>query len=397
MESTGAMMPVLLNWPASNFYGWGIVGLNLLYHWANDPALRPLLGAAIADGDIAGADPLRIATCAEAIRASNGFQPRLRGAPATAQWKFPLVEGLGNGLFAPSQWRGTATLARCIFEDTRLEGVGDRLAKYDLLLCASEWNASLLKAHANRRVEMVAEGIDPALFHPAPKSGLLDPGRFYIFSGGKVEFRKGHDLTLLAFKEFSRRHSDAVLVCAWHSPWPKLSEGFQGKLAAPLRLTRADSIDVMSWVRANGIDPARIIEIPPLPNPLMAPVLREMDCALAPSRAEACTNLLAKEAMACGVPVILADNTGVRDLLAAGPGNHCLALGRQTAVTGVDACGTEGWGESDVEEILAALESLYSDSVLRKTVGQAGAAAILSGGRIWAEHARRLKSLILSL
>jgi glycosyltransferase involved in cell wall biosynthesis len=389
------MQPVLLNWGVSPYSGWGIVGLNLLLHWANDPDLRVRIGAGIAAGELAGVDPLRILACRDAILASNQFQSELQGVKSGAR-NLPMcvVEGLGNGLYFEGGLTGTRTIGRCIFEDTRLDGLDDKLAKYDLLLTASHWNAELLRAHCRKPVEVIFEGIDPALFHPAPRSGLLDPGRFYIFSGGKVEFRKGHDLVLLAFREFSRRHADAVLVTLWHSPWPQLSLGFKGRLDVPLGPTREGAIDAKNWVRANGIDPAKVMEIGSVPNAMMPAILREMDCALAPSRAEACTNLLAKEAMACGVPVILAANTGVKDLIAA---ENALVLTRQTPVSGYGHAGTEGWGESDVEEIVEALERLYSDSVLRKRIGARGAEWIVSEDRTWRNHAQTLKTLLLSL
>jgi glycosyltransferase involved in cell wall biosynthesis len=389
------MQPILLNWAANNFYGWGIVGLNLLLHWANDSEIRPLMGFAIAENDIAGVDPLKIIACREAILKSNQFQNELRRFQGGAQpLPMKVVEGLGNGLFRPGGLRGTKTMGRCIFEDTNLEKLDEKLERFDALLCASHWNAGLLKANCTKRVEIIFEGIDPSQFHPGPKSGVLDKSRFYIFSGGKVEFRKAHDLVLLAFREFSRRHDDAVLVTVWHSPWPQLSAGFQGKLTAPLELTSEGVIDVKKWVARNGIDPMKIIEIGQVPNALMPSLLREMDCALAPSRAEACTNLLAKEAMACGVPVILAANTGVKDLIAE---ENSLPLTRQRAVRDYPLSGTEGWGESDVEEIVEALERLYSDTALRKRIGAAGAAWIVEEGRTWSNHARQLKSLLLSL
>ena len=46
------MQPILLNWAANNFYGWGIVGLNLLLHWGNDSDIRTLMGFPIAEGDV---------------------------------------------------------------------------------------------------------------------------------------------------------------------------------------------------------------------------------------------------------------------------------------------------------------------------------------------------------
>jgi glycosyltransferase involved in cell wall biosynthesis len=389
------MQPVLLNWGINAYSGWGLVGLNLLLHWANDPDLRVAMGAPITANEMAGVDPLRIIATRDAILASNQFQSELQRAKnGTRTLPMRIVEGLGNGLYFEGGLTGTRTVGRCIFEDTNLDRLDEKLAKYDLLVTASHWNADLLKANCRKPVEIVFEGIDPSLFHPAPKSGLLDPSRFYIFSGGKVEFRKGHDLVLLAFREFSRRHADAMLVTLWHSPWPQLSVGFKGRLDVPLGQTREGAIDVKNWVAKNGIDPAKVLEIAPVPNAMMPGLLREMDCALAPSRAEACTNLLAKEAMACGVPVILAPNTGVKDLIA---GDNAFALTRQTPVRDDGPAGTEGWGESDVDEIVEALERLYSDSALRKKIGANGAEWIVKEDRTWAHHARELKSLLLSL
>jgi glycosyltransferase involved in cell wall biosynthesis len=387
-------IPALLNWPIATTSGWGIVSLNLFLHWANDPDLAPLVGGPIGPNEMAGVDPLRVLGVRDAILRSNAFQADLqRARSGSRSLAMPIIEGLGNGLYFADGLRGTRTIGRCIFEDTRLADLDTKLAKYDLLLCASQWNADLLRANCTKPVAVVHEGIDPSLFHPAPKSGVLPRDRFYIFSGGKVEFRKGHDLTLLAFREFSRRHDDAVLVTFWHSPWPQLSIGFRGKLDSPLGQTADGRIDVKNWVARNGIDPAKVLEIGPVPNGIMPSILREMDCALAPSRAEACTNLLAKEAMACGLPLIIAPNTGVKDLVADG---NCVALTRQEPVRGFDQCGTEGWGESDAEEIVDALERFYSDSSLRATIGKRGAEWLLENDRSWRSHARQVKSLLLS-
>src|ERR1051326_3777478 len=388
------MRPVLLNWPIATTSGWGIVSLNLFLNWANDPDLAPLVGGPIGPNEMAGVDPLRVFAAREAILRSNAFQAELQYARAgTRLVGMPIIEGLGNGLYFADGLRGTRTIGRCIFEDTRLAGLDAKLAKYDLLLCASQWNADLLRGNCTKPVAIVFEGIDPSLFHPAPKSGVLPRDRFYVFSGGKVEFRKAHDLTLMAFREFSRRHADAVLVTFWHSPWPQLSIGFRGKLEVPLGQTPDGKIDVKNWVARNGVDPAKVIEIGPVPNAIMPSILREMDCALAPSRAEACTNLLAKEAMACGVPVVLASNTGVKDVI--GEGN-CVALTRQQPVKGFDQWGTEGWGESDVDEIVGALERLYTDTELRTRIGKRGAEWLLEKDRTWQTHAREVKSLVLS-
>ncbi len=389
------MQPVLLDWPASNRHGWGILGLNIFLQWANDRDVQPLMGAPLAENDVVGYDPSRILAAQKALLDSNRFQQdlaRLRGA--AMKLDMPVIKGLANGLADPGGVVGSPNIGRCVFEDTRLEGLDQKLAAYDVLLCASRWNAELLRQNSKKRIELIYEGVDDSLFRPGPRTGLLDQSKFYIFSGGKVEYRKGHDLVLLAFKEFSHRHDDVVLVTAWHSPWPQLSAGFKGKLKAPVELTPEGIIHVKKWVAMNGINPDKVIEIKQIPNPLMPGILCDMDCALFPSRAEACTNLPAKEAMACGVPVIVAANTGVKDLI---DGTNCIALTHQKPIHDFPDCGTESWGESDVGEILHALESLYADASLRNKIGRAGAAWILARGRTWSNHARQLKSLILSL
>ena len=81
--------------------------------------------------------------------------------------------------------------------------------------------------------------------------------------------------------------------------------------------------------------------------------------------------------MACGIPVILAANTGVKDVI---DGGNCIALTKQKPIHDFTECGTEQWGESDVEEIVQALERLYADSSYRHKMGRDGAAWILGQG-----------------
>jgi glycosyltransferase involved in cell wall biosynthesis len=215
-----------------------------------------------------------------------------------------------------------------------------------------------------------------------------------VFTGGKIEFRKAQDLVILAFREFAARHDDAVLVAAWHSPWAGLGSGFQGNLSNPLRLDSKGTPQIKGWAIENGIKPHQFIELPLTANSLMPAVLREMDCALHVSRCEACTNLPAKEAMACGVAVILANNTGTRDLIDT---DNCLALTSQGPVTGPPDVGTDGWGESRVEEIVEALETLYVDTQRRKRIGARGAQWLLEQRRTWQNHAASLKDYLLTL
>jgi glycosyltransferase involved in cell wall biosynthesis len=90
-----------------------------------------------------------------------------------------------------------------------------------------------------------------------------------------------------------------------------------------------------------------------------------------PNRCEGGTNLVAMESMCAGVPVILSANTGHLDLLE--PGNGLpLRDQRPVDAPGLEL-GTEGWGESQIDEIIARLELAYDD--------RAGLAALAAAGR----------------
>jgi glycosyltransferase involved in cell wall biosynthesis len=123
-------------------------------------------------------------------------------------------------------------------------------------------------------------------------------------------------------------------------------------------------------------------------------LVAEVRIKIPPHIAELVDAKTVERRIACGVPVILTANTGVKDLIA---DRNSLPLTRQQPVRGYALSGTEGWGESDVEEIVQALERLYSDTALRRRIGDTGAAWIVGEGRTWSNHARQLKSLLLSL
>jgi glycosyltransferase involved in cell wall biosynthesis len=382
---------ILLSWQASNTFGWGVVGLNIFYQWAMSDDVQPLMGQPIRDVVLSETDPARVDRFCVFVVHSNQFAAQLAESAAAGPVKvdMPVVRSLGNGFTTRFAARGPRNIGRPVFEDTDIEAALPRLDGYDAIVCASSWNADLLRGRVNAPVLVIPEAVDHALFHPATKLGLLSPDRFYIFTGGKIEYRKGQDLVLAAFREFSRRHDDAVLVTAWRSPWPQIADGFQGRLEAPARLRADGEIDIVRWVADNGVDPAKVIDLGQLPNQLLPKFLREVDCALQPSRAEAATNMMAMEAMACGIPTILAANTGVADLITA---DNCIALERQSPV-GAGSPSHDGWGESDVEEILEALERLYISTDLRRAVGQAGSAFMR--GRTWERHAATLKAVAL--
>ena len=86
-------------------------------------------------------------------------------------------------------------------------------------------------------------------------------------------------------------------------------------------------------------------------------VLRECDVAVFPNRCEGGTNLVAMEAMACGVPTYVSYNTGQKDLVDL---LGCGALKNQKPVKSSPAMNTlQDWGETDVDEVVEKLEYVY--------------------------------------
>ena len=142
--------------------------------------------------------------------------------PATLD--FPVLKSLFPGfktITAGQVFFGKPDIGVIFFENTRI--TPDEVAasrRYARIVAGSSWNRDVLQARGVEGVELVLQGIDPVLFHPMPRRPFR-PGAFTIFSGGKLEARKGQDIVLAAFRRFHARHPDSVLVTAWQNAWPE--------------------------------------------------------------------------------------------------------------------------------------------------------------------------------
>ena len=88
------------------------------------------------------------------------------------------------------------------------------LNQFDLVITGSRWNQALLKRQGIERAHLVHQGVDTAVFNPEPVPRLLHRS-LVVFSGGKLENRKGQDIVIAAFRRLLNHYPDAMLIAAW--------------------------------------------------------------------------------------------------------------------------------------------------------------------------------------
>lgn len=366
-------------WGVSALHGWGVYGLNLLRHWPKVAGAPAWCGAEIHSDTFIGMDPLTLRAIAPVVVASGQKLAAGEFAPIReTPFDGIVLHSMGNR-FNGTAGPGMPTLAArtvaaaVFFEDTTLPNAQENAARFSVIITGSTWCEEVFRANGVTNVATVIQGIEPSIFHPAPRAGALD-GRFAVFSGGKLEFRKGQDLVVLAFRAFAERHPEAILVTAWHSPWPAIARTLDCGRAGTVPFLENGQFDAAGWAKANGIPEHQFFDLGRIPNHSMARVLNEVDVGLFPNRCEGGTNLVAMECMACGMPVIVSNNTGHKDLVNTGAP---FTLTKQEPVSLIGA-GTDGWGESDVDEIVEMLEHAWANREEMRRRGTAGAEAMAS-------------------
>ena len=265
-----------------------------------------------------------------------------------------VFHGFGNGLNGANYLplNGKKKVAIGFFEVASLgRDLVDYLDQFDLIVAGSTWNKNILLQHGLSRVVRVLQGVDTSVFNPIPVPRLIHAS-LVVFSGGKLEIRKGQDVVIQAFKKLLAVCPDALLIASWCNESTSLSSISMSPYVSGAP-AMGDANSIGNWLESQGV-PRRNFLVPGILNSAqMASLLKQADLAVFPNRCEGGTNLVAMEAIACGIPTVLSANSGHLDLMCLGcPGVLPLQSKQPLKLALSDHENFRAWGESDPDCLL---------------------------------------------
>lgn len=394
--------------------GWGFLSMNIFVRLANEGKFCPILtdtpeGEAFHTHYNLKSSFLNHYYNQQAI--SEAIRPFVDDLSFLNCTVFHAIPGTFDA--EPGYWGirniGYLTIEQASIRDDELV----RAKQYDFIISPSRWNTRILRRHNIDNVATVLQGIDLDLFdadegseedramirtyYERLRSSWRDD-QFVIFSGGKMEFRKGQDIVVEAFRRFSETHDDASLVTLWYNR----HKNMEPVVKEDFGISKTDPQSIVNYLVSKGVRRDRVDALGYVDQHVIIATLMRSDVAVFTNRAEGATNLLAMEAMAAETPTIVSNNTGHQDItgIADDGSPHCFALNRQSHVHRrimtynghLHDDLLEDWGESSVEEVLEKLEYVYRHRERAKRVGQRGARFVRR--RTWAWSVSELSRVL---
>lgn len=262
------------------------------------------------------------------------------------------------------------TLARVKAEGGDLEPARRERAETEILGCAdaicvscSEEERQLRRLYGDPpgRIEIVAPGVEHALFAPGDRRGArralgLGDHPVLLFVG-RIQPLKGADVAVRALAALGRR--DAVLLLVGGA------SGNAGDTEVERVNRLIDELGVRSQVRM----------VQPQQHHILSTYYRAADAVLVPSRSES-FGLVALEAAACGTPVVASGVGGLLTLVDDGDTGFLVS-------------------DRDPEEFARLTARLLDDDVLARTMARR--AALRSRRYTWSLAAARLRRVYADL
>lgn len=211
------------------------------------------------------------------------------------------------------------------------------------------------------RIEIVAPGVDRALFSPGSSIGARDAigydGGPLVLFVGRIQPLKGVDIAVEALAQLSVSDASLMIVGG--------ASGREGE---------EEVSRIRALIARLGLE-NRVLFVEPQPHYALSTYYRAADVLVMPSRSES-FGLVALEAAACGIPVVAAAVGGLRTLV-------------KHEVTGflID--------ERDPSKYAEAIDRILLDQPL--AVGLGAAAAVQASRYPWSGLAVRLRRIYIEL
>lgn len=262
---------------------------------------------------------------------------KVSGSSDQDHWDGPVFMPLANQTFAPvSPVRGSFNMAYTFFESPLGPEAAENAAKFDVVFCGSTWCLKRMEERGITNGEVLVQGVDHTMFRPrAPR---LKDGVLRVFSGGKLEWRKGHDIVIEAFGRIDSKWR-AQLVAEWANLWPATAQSLHGLI---------DENIIEAWTTRA-----------PCPQQVLASVMHATDIGVFPNRCEGGTNLVLMEYLACGKPAIVSRGTGHLDIITE---DNCIPLAGEE-----DA---NHWVHVKADQIVGAVERAMNFAPIRNAMSK---------------------------
>lgn len=369
--------------PLGSAHGWGIAGK----HLAKELSLLTSLQLITDPFDVnAIGDVIDYSYLASLLPTGHppglGFNQPLQTAGPVLQ----CAAGIEHHLYRPSL-KGTFNVGYTFFEDNLLvkQYVENIRQNFDLIVAGAAWSRDVLIEAGIPSAVAIMQGVDPRLFNAHLNDKEFYSDRFVVFSGGKLELRKGQDLVIRAYQVLQQRHKDVMLVNQWYNAWPSSLQTMAASRQIKFEIKTNDYfLFINQLLTDNGVDLSRVLTLGPQPNNTVARVYKNTDVGLFPNRCEGGTNLVMNEYMACGKPVIASYNTGHKDVLS--DANSLPIKTNRPFTVNRDGQNVATWEEPDLDETIEKLEWAYQH---RDDLKRIGAQAATDQQHVTWEHAAK--------
>ncbi len=346
--------------PNGTHHGWGVAGSEI------NKALAPL-----ADGWLV---PFPAEGVTDQFGQTSPLYSRIQaGLPLAVD--SPLIQAVQGENLLPIRlnlWSSVRNVGYLFAENQ--ERIRDFAANgrryFEHIVAGSSWLERVLRDAGLHNVSTAIQGVDTDVFHPMERTRWRDS--FVVFSGGKFEYRKGQDIVIRAVAILMEKHADVMLLPLWHNPWTPTMESMwaSGHIKRPPSTYYGCCADIIhATLAANGIPLERVIPVAqPVPHgPAVAELMANCDVGCFPNRAEAGTNLVLMEAMACGLPCVASTGTGHADVVdPKDPFSLTIYTERQIYCNDQHVA---SWPEPLLDEVVQSLEFAYANRDIARACG----------------------------